>query len=135
MKNPLDHLVGFHLVRTGNLSLKVLNKDYSELKLRHPDAAVAMVIEANPGITQSAIGQMLKIERSNIVPIISRLEERGWIERRPGNGKTISLFLTGKGTAIMPRLHQGSQAAEEYLAANLGPEKFALLKSLLLQIG
>ncbi|HQS68125.1 MAG: hypothetical protein B7Y36_09725 [Novosphingobium sp. 28-62-57] len=125
MKHPLEPMVGFHLVRTANLALKIVNAQYGELRIRHPDAATLMVIETNPGITQSAIGKMLRMERSNLVPIVSRLTERGWIERTPGGGKTIHLSLSPDGAAIMPQIHAASRAGEELIATAVGETGYA----------
>ncbi|MGV3512215.1 MAG: MarR family winged helix-turn-helix transcriptional regulator [Novosphingobium sp.] len=124
MRHPLDPMLGFHLVRTANLALRAVNAAYGELGIRHPDGAVLLVIEANPGITQSSIGRMLKIQRSNIAPMVSRLVERGWLERRPGKGKTIGMFLTEAGRSIMPGIHKASQEGEDLLAAAIGEEAY-----------
>lgn len=134
MKNPLEAFVGFHLVRTGNLGLKALNSSYGDLPVRHPDVAVAMVIHANPGITQSSIGKMLSIQRSNMVPIIARLEQRGWVERRAGKGKTIGLFISPDGEKVMPALQAASQSAEDFIAAKIGAEAFEQLRAILKKI-
>lgn len=135
MRNPLEDLVGFHLVRTANYGLRIVNDAYGDLGVRHPDAAVMMVIDANPGISQSSIGRMLKIQRSNIVPIIGRLTERGWIERRQGKGKMIGISLSPVGHLAMDTLRAASQAGEEAIASRLGPEGYAKLHDLLRQIG
>lgn len=127
MKHPLEPLVGFHLVRTANLALKIVNTQYGDLRIRHPDAATMMVIEANAGITQSAIGRMLRMERSNVVPIVARLTERGWIDRQPGNGKTIRLFLSPEGKAAMPQIHAATRAGEQAIAAGVGEAGYAAL--------
>lgn len=127
MKHPLEPMVGFHLVRAANLALKIVNAQYGDLRLRHPDAATLMVIDSNPGITQSAIGRMLRMERSNLVPIVSRLTERGWIEREPGDGKTIRLFVSAAGKAIMPKICAASKAGEDAIAAAVGEAGYAAL--------
>lgn len=127
MKHPLDPLLGFHLVRTATLALRAVNRAYGDLGIRHPDAAVMMAIETNPGITQSAIGRMLNIQRSNMVPLVTRLSERGWIVREPGSGKTIRIFLSSQGEAIMPRLHEASRAGEERLKDAITPETYRML--------
>jgi DNA-binding MarR family transcriptional regulator len=127
MKHPLDPLLGFHLVRTATLALRAVNRAYGDLGIRHPDAAVMMAIETNPGITQSAIGRMLNIQRSNMVPLVTRLSERGWIAREPGSGKTIRIFLSPQGEAIMPRLHEASRAGEERLKDAITPETYRML--------
>ena len=105
------------------------------LGVRHPDAAVMMVIDANPGITQSSIGRMLKIQRSNMVPIIGRLTERGWIEREQGKGKMIGISLSPAGIEAMDLLRAASQAGEDAIAAKIGPEGYAALHELLRRIG
>lgn len=124
MKHPLDPMLGFHLVRTANLALRAVNAAYGDLGIRHPDGAVLLVIEANPGITQSSIGKMLNIQRSNIAPMVSRLVERGWLDRRPGKGKTIGMFLTETGCSIMPSIHMASQEGEDLLAAAIGADSY-----------
>lgn len=124
MKHPLDPMLGFHLVRTANLALRAVNAAYGDLGIRHPDGAVLLVIEANPGITQSSIGKMLNIQRSNIAPMVSRLVERGWLDRRPGKGKTIGMFLTETGRSIMPSIHMASQEGEDLLAAAIGADSY-----------
>ena len=135
MRNPLEDFVGFHLVRTASYGLRIVNEAYSDLGVRHPDAAVMMVIDANPGISQSSIGRMLKIQRSNIVPIIGRLTERGWIKREQGKGKMIGISLSPEGKEIMGQLQAASQAGEDAIASRIGPEAYAALHKLLQQIG
>ncbi|HQS68320.1 MAG: MarR family winged helix-turn-helix transcriptional regulator [Novosphingobium sp.] len=134
MRNPLEELVGFQLVRTAGIGLRTVNAAYGDLAIRHPDAAVMMVIEANPGISQSAIGRMLKIQRSNMVPIISRLSDRGWIERNPGRGKAIGITVSPQGQAMMPQLHAASREGEARLAAGIGPDVYAQLLEVLRKI-
>ena len=135
MRNPLEELVGFHLVRTAAFGLRELTNAYGDLNLRHPDAAVLLVIEANPGITPSSVGRMLNIQRSNMVPIITRLTERDWIERRPGKGKTISLHISKEGAQVMPRIRAASQVAEDALAERIGADGLAALRETLDKVG
>ncbi|MBF9149579.1 MarR family winged helix-turn-helix transcriptional regulator [Novosphingobium jiangmenense] len=125
MRHPLDPMLGFHLVRTANLALRAVNAAYGDLGIRHPDGAVLLVIDANPGITQSSIGRLLNIQRSNIAPMVSRLVDRGWLERRPGKGKTIGMFLTESGQRIMPAIHAASTAGENMITTSIGADAYA----------
>lgn len=118
-------MVGYHLVRVANMALRVVNASYGDLRIRHLDAAVLMVIAANPGITQSTIARMVKMERSNVAPIITRLSDRNWIDRRPGRGKTIGLYLSPEGAAIMPQIQAASRAGEEVIAEAVGSDGYA----------
>lgn len=118
-------MVGYHLVRVANMALRVVNASYGDLRIRHLDAAVLMVIAANPGITQSTIARMVKMERSNVAPIITRLSDRNWIDRRPGRGKTIGLYLSPEGAVIMPQIQAASRAGEEVIAEAVGSDGYA----------
>lgn len=124
MKHPLDPLLGFHLVRTANMALRTLNDSYGDLGIRHTDAAILLVVAANPGITQSNIGKLLNIQRSNVATMASRLFERGWLERRPGKGKTIGMYMTDEGQRIMPDVQRASQDTEDFLTEALGIETY-----------
>lgn len=134
MRNPLENYVGFHLVRTANLGLKILNEGYGDLGIRHMDAAIMLVIDANPGITQSSIGRMLRIQRSNMVPIITRLSDRGWIERKAGRGKMIGIYLSDAGVEAIPRIRAVSEQAEVHLREPIGKQAYDRLLETLCQI-
>lgn len=125
MKHPLEPLLGYQLVKAATLALRAVNAAYGDLGIRHPDGAMLLVIEANPGITQSSIGRMLNIQRSNVAPMVSRLVDRGWLERKPGKGKTIGLFLTDAGRGIMPAIHAASREGEDLLAGAIGADAYA----------
>lgn len=124
MKHPLEPLLGYQLVKAATLALRAVNAAYGDLGIRHPDGAMLLVIEANPGITQSSIGRMLNIQRSNVAPMVSRLVDRGWLERKPGKGKTIGLFLTDAGQGIMPAIHAASREGEDRLAGAIGADAY-----------
>ncbi len=81
------------------------------LGLRFADSSAMMLIAANPGITASALGRMLDIQRANMVPLLNRLEVAGLIERKPLNGKSHSLALTEAGQA---KLDQGERVIAEF---------------------
>jgi DNA-binding MarR family transcriptional regulator len=59
-----------------------------------------LVIAENPECSQTEVGQALAIKRANMVPIISRLMERGLVERRRIDGRSHALTLTVQGRAF-----------------------------------
>ena len=72
-----------------------------------------MLIEANPGITASALGRHLDIQRANMVPILKRLEDAGLIERAPIDRKSQGLALTAAGHG---RLSEARKLIEQFEA-------------------
>ncbi len=97
MKDPLVSLPGYALRRAASAMIAELGERLVEIGLRHTDVSILILIEANARITASALGRALDIKRANMVPLVGRLEAGGLIERRPIDGKSHSLELTGRG--------------------------------------
>jgi len=97
MHDPLPAFPGYSLRRAANATGAELSSRLGELDLRQSDASALILVGANPGITSSAIGRALDIQRANMVPLLKRLEEAGLIARRPINGKAQGVELTEAG--------------------------------------
>ena len=97
MHDPLPDFPGYSLRRAANATAAELAARLAELELRQSDASALILLGANPGITASAVGRQLDIQRANMVPLLKRLEEAGLIARTPINGKAQGLELTGSG--------------------------------------
>lgn len=97
MHDPLPELPGYALRRAAHSTAAELAARLAGLELRQSDASVLVLIGANPGVTASAIGRQLEIQRANMVPLLKRLEEAGLIARAPINGKALGLELTPAG--------------------------------------
>lgn len=69
-------------------------------------------VGANGGVTQQALADSLLVTKGNVAQLLSRMEGRGLIERRP-EGRTNRLFLTGEGR----RLFEEAVPAHEALIA------------------
>ena len=61
------------------------------VNLRPAQYSVLLVIEANPGRSQAAIGKTLNIERSRLARLLHELERRKSIERRSASGGNRSI--------------------------------------------
>ena len=96
-----------------------LARRFSALELRPTEASVLMMIDANPNITQSEIGRMLDIASANMAPLVSRLAERGLLEREPVDGRSHGLTLTRLGAEITGNVKQAVADHEEELLAKV----------------
>ena len=70
------------------------------LDLRPSEATVLMVIDANPGVTQSEIGRLLDIARANMAPLTARLATRKLIVRQSAGGRSHGLTLSDTGRRL-----------------------------------
>ena len=101
MSDPLASLPGYSLRRASTAMTAMLAGRLAPFKLRPAEATVLLLIEESPQITASAVGRALDIQRANMVPLLKRLEDGGWIERAPIDGKSQGLSLAPASAARM----------------------------------
>lgn len=117
--DPLSGMPGYALRRASVATMAKLAQSLAVLGLRPTDATVLLVIEANPGITQSEIGRMLAIARANMVPLVTRLAQRGLTVRLPVDGRSHGFRLSGKGRALAARTFRRIKAHESILWSHI----------------
>jgi len=91
-----------------------------------------ILIEANPGVTQSRLAEAAERDRSTMVGVLDQLEARGLIERRRGaDRRTNGLWLTRAGRGLLARTLRGIEQHERRIATRLsGAERRQLLNLL-----
>jgi len=91
-----------------------------------------ILIDANPGVTQSRLAEAAERDRSTMVGVLDQLETRGLIERRRGaDRRTNGLWLTRAGRRLLARALRGIEKHERRIAARLSaPERRQLLELL-----
>jgi len=127
MDDPLPSYPGYALRRAANATAAELAGRLAPLALRQSDVSVLMLIEANPGVTASAIGRALDIQRANMVPLLKRLEDAGLVEREPIDGKSRGLELTRQGRKRLVEARAVVEAFEADLIARVPAEHRAHL--------
>lgn len=97
MRDPLPCFPGYALRRAANTTAAELAGRLTDLGLRQSDVSALILIGENPGVTASAIGRALDIQRANMVPLLKRMEDARLIERAPIDRKSRGLALTDHG--------------------------------------
>lgn len=103
MQDPLRKYPGYVLRRASSATMSEFARRLDAIGLRTVEATILQVVADNPGISQSAIGRMLDIQRANMTPIAARLEARGLVKRLPSDGRSLGLMLTDEGRALSDR--------------------------------
>jgi DNA-binding MarR family transcriptional regulator len=119
MLDPLQSLPGYLLRRASAAITAELSATLAPFDLRIAELSVLLLIEANPGITQSALGRALDIQRANMTPLTARLGERGLIERQQVDGRSQGLALTHPGKSLTSKAQVAINAFEEALTARV----------------
>lgn len=122
MDDMLRSKPGYVLRRASAAMMADLTQRLAPLGLRPAEASMLMLIEANPGITQSMIGRALRIKRANITPLAARLTELGLLATQRVDGRSTALSLSEAGRALVVRAHAATEAHESRLLA-LVPEE------------
>lgn len=99
--------LGFYVNRAFSVMVKSLNKELrnADLDIQHAEFSLMKVLHEIQGGTQSQLAALLGKERSGISRTLSQLEEKGYINREPLDGKSNYVVLTEKGKVIMPKLN------------------------------
>lgn len=102
----LERSLGFLLADTSRLIRKRFDSRARELDLTRAQWRVLAQLRRREGINQSALAEILEIENITLGRHIDRLEEKGYVERRPDpkDRRMWRLFLKAEVQPIMDQL-------------------------------
>jgi len=127
---PLPGLLGYRL----RLAQQAVFRDFAASVSELPPGRVGilLLIDANPGVTQSRLAQAVGLDRSTLVGVLHTLEARALVERRRGEDRrTNGLWLTRGGRALVADLKRRIRAHERRVATRLTASERAQLLALL----
>lgn len=98
---------------------------------------VLLLVRDNPGVNQTRVGNALGIDRSTLVAVIDRLEERELIARTPSpkDRRSHALMLTSAGETYLETMLPRLREHERQIAAGLSNDERRTLISLLARVG
>lgn len=134
MQDPLSSLPGYLLRRASSSLIAELNQRLAGIDVNHTDVSLLILIDANPGLTQSDAARMLGIQRANMVGLVARIEGRGLLVRERVDGRSQGLSLSAAGQAVLSRVWSVVRAFEagliERVPAHLRPHVVPILRYL-----
>ncbi len=133
----LDGLVGY-AVRRAQISIyEDFDQSMAGTGITPPLFAALVIIGANPGLKQTALGRIMGIARSGAMAKIDRLEAMDLVERRrpPGDRRSYGIFLTGDGVRTLDRLKSLVSDHDRRISHSLSDRQKTTLFSLLAQLG
>lgn len=129
----LHQYIGFHLRIAQDASFRAFAHNTGRKDIKPGRFAALAVIDKNPGISQGALGRAIGRDKSTITPLVQYLHEHRLIDRkpRPGDRRSITLFLTPSGKSLLTRLVRHAREHDRKLDAIVGDQKvefIAILK-------
>jgi DNA-binding MarR family transcriptional regulator len=95
---------------------------------------ILVVIGENPGLTQQALANAAHLDRSSVVTVLDKLEDRGLVERRAADRRSNGLFLAAQGAALLRKLKRKVASHERRVVQNLSAIEREQLVTLLQRI-
>lgn len=123
LKIPFENFPGYHLRMASNSAMTKLTSLLAEFNIKVVEITVLGLVSANPECKQNQIGKTLNIASANMTPLITRLENRGLISRKPLDGRTNALTLTPEGQNLFDTVLPQMQLFEENLVSGLTDEE------------
>ena len=107
--------IGFLISDVARLMRTAFDRRVRRLGLTRAQWLVINRLHRYPGVTQSALAEMLEVEKASAGRMIDRLEQKGWVERRAdaGDRRINRLYLTAAADPIHADLQE---IADEMIA-------------------
>jgi DNA-binding MarR family transcriptional regulator len=132
----LDQHFGYVLRRAQLAGFEAFHRATERLDISPARYTAMVIVGANPGLTQSALGAALGTARSGAMMLADWMEKRGLVERRnrPDDARAWGLYLTPRGAARLRGLSRRVRANDARFAAKLTPAEQATLRQLLAKL-
>jgi DNA-binding MarR family transcriptional regulator len=129
----LDELLGYSLRRAQVAMFVAFHEATRGLEITPPRFTALVVVGANPGISQSTLGDVLGIARSGAMTLVDWMVGRALVvrERAPHDRRAWGLRLTREGERMVEKMKRSVLARDREHAASLtAAERRELLRLL-----
>ena len=132
----LTCFVGYNMKRAFSLIQGDLSQVLADFDLRIISFSVLTVVVRHPGINQTQLAEILKLERSNLVQIIDELSKRGLLARAAieGNRRSFALVPQEEGRRLWEEVHAAVVTHEAKVLNMLSLEEQETLNAILIKI-
>ena len=133
---PFEDWIGFQLRMAQIASFQSYARHAKGIGLSPGRFAALILIDRNPGISQTMLSRAIGSDKSTLTPVLEDLVKRGLISR--GRTRTdrrlYELKLTEQGRKAMRAMHERAQNHESALDEIVGPRERALFMKILRKI-
>ena len=127
---------GFLLHDIARLMRKKFDQRARSLNLSRAQWQLLVHLSRHEGINQSGLAEILEIENITLGRLVDRMEEAGWVERRPdpSDRRARLLYTTEKVAPVMERMRELAEATRNEALAGLAPAQRDALIDTLIQV-
>jgi MarR family transcriptional regulator, transcriptional regulator for hemolysin len=131
-----DRSFGFLVHDVARLYGRRFDRNGRRLGLTRAQCRTLGYLARNEGVNQAGLADLLEIRPMTLVRQIDRMQESGWIERRPDptDRRARRLFLTDKARPVLGRIWDVSSETQDQVLAALSPDEAEQLIELLRRV-
>ena len=132
----IDRSIGFLVNDVARLFGRRFSHNGRRLGLTRAQCRTLARIARHEGINQAGLADLLEVRPMTLVRQIDRMEEAGWIERRPdpADRRARRLFLTDKARPILGRIRAVANETRDEALTGLSAAEQAQLTGLLTRV-
>ena len=138
MDDPGDYQrsFGFLLYDSARLLRRDFDRRARAIGLTRAQWSVLAHLSRNEGISQAGLAEILDIEPITLVRLLDRLEESGWVERRPHptDRRVYTLYVTAKAWPVIDQIRALAAETRALALAGVADADRARLVELLARI-
>ncbi len=119
----LPTYLGYQVRQAQSAVFRDFTRITKEVGLSPGEFSLLSMVAANPGVTQLALTEVYRLDKSTLSYSINRLRERGLLrrERDRKDGRYYSLRLTDEGAAVLEQATAEVEGQERLMDAVLEP--------------
>jgi DNA-binding MarR family transcriptional regulator len=133
---PFDDWIGFRLRMAQIASFQSFARHTQSVGLSPGRFAALILIDRNPGISQTALARAIGSDKSTLTPVLDNLVKGGLISRvrTRSDRRLYELSLTDEGRKVVRVMQESAQRHEHELDAIVGPRDRAQFVRILRKI-
>lgn len=136
MSSAEDRYLAFLISDSGRLLRIVFDRRVRPMGLTRSQWLVLRRLDWHRGASQSELAEILEVERATAGRLIDRLEENGWVERRPdpADRRINRIYMTAEGEKVNDAIRPISHAIIEEALSELAPAEQEKLADMMVEV-
>lgn len=135
-KKPLPDCFTFMLAKAYQRAHGHFRKALEPFGLTNIQHAVLEGLWYEDGQTATELGQLLVLDKATLSGVLARMEESGWLERRPdcADGRVTRIFVSPRANTLRDQLIAAREAADKEILSRYSLEERLLFKRFLMAL-
>jgi DNA-binding MarR family transcriptional regulator len=135
-KKPLPDCFTFMLAKGYQRAHGHFRKALEPFGLTNIQHAVLEGLWYEDGQTATELGQLLVLDKATLSGVLARMEESGWVDRRPDNadGRVVRIFASSRANAVKDELIAARETADKEILSRYSLEEQLLFKRFLMAL-